>query len=78
MWDEDRHINRLVAGLVSLETHLDWHAAVDRTRIAVNDVGCDPEIALLLELDDRDHVRNRHRRTERLTVDRVGEYSAAT
>ena len=63
---------------VAFEAHLDWKADVDRIWFAVNDIRCDAQIGLLVELDDRDHVRNRHGGVERLIVDRVGEHRPAT
>ena len=63
---------------MAFEAHLDGKADVDRIRFTVNDIRCDAQVGLLVELDDRDHVRNRHGRVERLIVDRVGEHRPAT
>jgi hypothetical protein len=77
-WREDRDEDAPIVRFVALEAHFDWKADVDRIWFTINDIRCDTQIGLLVELDDRDHVRNRNGRVERLIVDRVGEHRPAT
>src|SRR5690242_12877748 len=69
---EDRH-----PGLARLlEGHGHGHPDADRLGVAADDVRGEPEPALLLELHNRDHVRHRDVRAERLAVDREREHRA--
>src|SRR5262250_2812560 len=71
-WPEDRH-----PGLARLlEGHGHGHPDADRLGVAADDVRGEPEPALLLELDNRDHIRHRDVRAERLAVDREREHRA--
>ncbi len=78
LWDEHGRVSDAVVGLVTFEAHLDRQAHMNRIRLAVNDIGGYPQSWTLTELDDSNHIWNRHRRIERLAIDRIGEHRAPT
>ena len=64
------------AARAGLRQRLHAHPAGHRIGFAVNDIGGHPQSGLLGELDERDDVRRRDFRIERVVVDRVGEHRA--
>src|ERR1700730_12031362 len=58
--------------LAVVEHHLDGQSDVNIVGVALDDVGLEAHVVLLVDGDERDHVRQRHFGQPRLMVDREG------